>query len=67
LSYTRSLPLRCPRTRGASTRRRPLDQRQAPALPCDSHDAPERHGRCFDRSPLVARLHLRGAMARLIA
>jgi len=32
----------------------------------DSNDAPERHRRCFDRSPLVARLDLCGAMARLI-
>ena len=44
-----------------------LDRREPPVLPSDSHEQPERHRRDFDRSPLVARPVLCGAMARLIA
>jgi hypothetical protein len=44
----------------------PLDPAQAPTLPIDSHDAPERHRCKLGCSPLVARLDLYGAMARLI-
>jgi hypothetical protein len=43
-----------------------LDRRAAAAVPSDSNDAPERHCRNLDRSPLVASLDLCGAMARLI-
>jgi hypothetical protein len=43
-----------------------IDERQALGLASDSHDAPERHRRSLDRSPLVARLDSCGAMARLI-
>ena len=43
-----------------------LDPRQGAALPNDSHEAAECHRRDFDRSPVVARAVLSGAMARLI-
>ena len=52
-----------------SAKRQPekgVDRRQAAALPSDSHDQPGKFRRKLDRSPVVARLHLRGAMARLI-
>jgi hypothetical protein len=39
---------------------------QVTALPRDSHDAPKRHRRNPDRSPVVAERDLCGAMARLI-
>jgi hypothetical protein len=43
-----------------------VDLPQADELGGDSNDAPERHRRFLDRSPLVARVDLCGAMARLI-
>jgi hypothetical protein len=43
-----------------------LDRGIAAVIRTDSHEAPDRHRRSFDRSPLVARFDLRGAMARLI-
>jgi hypothetical protein len=46
--------------------RRGVDRRQGHELGGDSNDAPERHRRFLDRSLLVARLDLCGAMARLI-
>jgi hypothetical protein len=46
---------------------RGVDPTQAHELGRDSqNDAPERLRRRFDRPPLVARVHLCGAMARLI-
>jgi hypothetical protein len=43
-----------------------VDLGQGHELGSDSNDAPERHRRNLDRSPLVARLDPCGAMARLI-
>jgi hypothetical protein len=43
-----------------------VDLPQVPAVPRESHDEPGRHRRFLDRSPLVARFDLCGAMARLI-
>ena len=43
-----------------------VDGARVTALPRDSHDAPDRHGRNPERSPLVAQRDLCGAMARLI-
>ena len=43
-----------------------VDPGRLPPLESDSNDAPERHRRNDDRSPLVARLFFCGAMARLI-
>jgi len=44
----------------------PLDPASRRDLPCDSHDAPERLRSDADYRHLVARLDVRGAMARLI-
>jgi hypothetical protein len=44
----------------------PIDRGGAPTLPRESHDEPGRHRRNLGRSPLVARVELCGAMARLI-
>jgi hypothetical protein len=49
-------------------RRQPpdVDRRESAALEGDSNDEPGRHRRFLGRSPLVARIDLCGAMARLI-
>jgi hypothetical protein len=44
----------------------PVDQRRETALRRNSYDESGRHRWKLNCSPLVARLHLRGAMARLI-
>jgi hypothetical protein len=50
----------------AAAPQRELDRLHQPVIPAQSDDAPERHRRRLDRSPLVARIDLCGAMARLI-
>ena len=52
--------------RGEAVNRRGVDGQRDHELGGDSNDAPERHRRFLDRSPLVARFDLCGAMARLI-
>jgi hypothetical protein len=65
LSYTRLGVGQC-HLRIEAVNQRSVDLCQADELGGDSNDAPERHRRFLDRSPLVARRDLCGAMARLI-
>jgi hypothetical protein len=69
LSYTRSPAGTCHLGIEAVNRsgsRTGIDRMGSHALGRDSHDEPDRHRCNFDRSPLVVRLDLCGAMARLI-